>query len=452
MDPPFETPGKPDDDPSPPVAILHYTATPVVGGVETVIDEHVRLLAASGRRVRLIVGRGGEGRAIPACRMGTDPRDRFRTSGESQAIPGAAAGPDPGVLRRLHRSSANRTPASLAERRRPHDPQRADHALQPAAGGCPSPHAGSWNAASDFALDFYDASWIDPYYQPQLHPGLPWSLLRRYRSDLTYVVLTRQRQVEIAKMLRCPQNRLNIVPNGIRLRYWWNLSSEGERLLGQLGLLETDLVVLQPTRITRLKNLQATLYIAHALKELGVRFRLIVTGPPDPHDPDGLALFRELASLRSELGLQAEVIFLCEVDSPAQPTRSVPHAVVRDLYQVCDVVLLPSTSEGFGIPLLEAGIVGRGGVLRRYPAVSRDRPGPDLPLSPRRPSCTRRQTHPALGQPQSGLPTPPPRAPELLMAEHLPHPSPSPAAGAHRFPLTCTSRSCRQASPLRTAL
>lgn len=348
----------PDDDPSPLVAILHYTATPVVGGVETVIDEHVRLLAASGSRVRLIVGRGGRAGQSPLVEWVQIPEidsehpENLELSQALQQgqIPASFAAYTDRLQTALQRALQNVRVLVIHNVLTMHFNLPLVAALHRMLDLGMLPRTIAWT---------HDASWIDPYYQPQLHPGLPWSLLRRYRSDLTYVVLTRQRQVEIARMLRCPQNRLKIVPNGIRLRYWWNLSSEGEQLLDQLGLLETDLVVLQPTRITRLKNLAATLHIAHALKELGVRFRLIVTGPPDPHDPDGLALFGELASLRSKLGLQAEVIFLCEVGSPAQPTRSVPHTVVRDLYQVCDVVLLPSTSEGFGIPLLEAGIVGR---------------------------------------------------------------------------------------------
>ena len=40
------------------IAILHYSVPPVVGGVESVIAHHARLMAADGHSVRLIAARG----------------------------------------------------------------------------------------------------------------------------------------------------------------------------------------------------------------------------------------------------------------------------------------------------------------------------------------------------------------------------------------------------------
>ena len=40
------------------IAILHYSVPPVVGGVESVIAHHARLMSADGHAVRLIAARG----------------------------------------------------------------------------------------------------------------------------------------------------------------------------------------------------------------------------------------------------------------------------------------------------------------------------------------------------------------------------------------------------------
>ena len=40
------------------VAILHYSVPPIVGGVESVIAHHARLMSADGHTVRLIAARG----------------------------------------------------------------------------------------------------------------------------------------------------------------------------------------------------------------------------------------------------------------------------------------------------------------------------------------------------------------------------------------------------------
>ena len=40
------------------IAILHYSVPPIVGGVESVIAHHARLMSANGHAVRLIAARG----------------------------------------------------------------------------------------------------------------------------------------------------------------------------------------------------------------------------------------------------------------------------------------------------------------------------------------------------------------------------------------------------------
>ncbi|MDQ1322718.1 MAG: hypothetical protein QG587_51, partial [Chloroflexota bacterium] len=41
------------------IGLLHFTSPPVVGGVETVLGHHARLMADAGHAVRMITGRGG---------------------------------------------------------------------------------------------------------------------------------------------------------------------------------------------------------------------------------------------------------------------------------------------------------------------------------------------------------------------------------------------------------
>lgn len=345
-------------NPHPSVAILHYTAPPVVGGVEAVIAEHVRHLSEAAYPVRLIVGRGGE--AVPAS-----TRDlRLIPILDSEHADNMA------VAEELDRGVVSDRFTSLCA--------RIQAALMPALDGIDilivhnvlTMHFNlALTAALHRLLDAgslprmiawtHDASWNDPFQRPHLHPGYPWNLLRLDRKGVTYVVLTRERQVEIARLFRCPQRSLLIIPNGISLRFWWNLSDEGDRLITELGLLDTDLILLQPTRITQLKNLATSLRIARALKDQGRDFRFLVTGPPDPHDPAGETLLAQLHTLRDQLSLQQEAIFLCDLGPDPDRFRIVPFETIRDLYMASDVILLPSTSEGFGIPILEAGIAGR---------------------------------------------------------------------------------------------
>ncbi len=40
------------------IVLIHYAAPPIVGGVESVMGRHARLMADAGHRVRIIAGRG----------------------------------------------------------------------------------------------------------------------------------------------------------------------------------------------------------------------------------------------------------------------------------------------------------------------------------------------------------------------------------------------------------
>src|SRR5512147_1043957 len=52
------------------IAILHYSVPPIVGGVESVIAHHARLMSAAGHSVRLIAARGDAmGEQIPLVLM-----------------------------------------------------------------------------------------------------------------------------------------------------------------------------------------------------------------------------------------------------------------------------------------------------------------------------------------------------------------------------------------------
>jgi mannosylglucosylglycerate synthase len=81
--------------------------------------------------------------------------------------------------------------------------------------------------------------------------------------------------------------------------------------------------------------------------------QLVVTGPLGPHNPANVEYFERLCTQREKAGLQDAARFLAE-HNPGY----LPDAVISDFYSLADVVFLPSREEGFGIPILEAGIAG----------------------------------------------------------------------------------------------
>jgi glycosyltransferase involved in cell wall biosynthesis len=104
------------------------------------------------------------------------------------------------------------------------------------------------------------------------------------------------------------------------------------------------------------------------LKARGCRLRLVVTGPPDPHDAHSMAYFRSLQDLRRELDVEREVRFVFESGPDPDQPFLIDSQVVGDLFRVSDVMFMPSHYEGFGMPILEAGLAGVMVVCTEVPA------------------------------------------------------------------------------------
>ena len=123
------------------------------------------------------------------------------------------------------------------------------------------------------------------------------------------------------------------------------------------GLSESDVVILQSTRMIPRKGIEDTLELAHRLD--GDSIRVVVTHP----EPDeGLAYVQQLFALAEGLGVDFRV---CGVG----PGTGVD---LGDAYAAADLVAYPSRIEGFGNALLEAFYFKRPVLVNRYPVYRSD--------------------------------------------------------------------------------
>jgi len=342
------------------VGLLHYTAPPVVGGVEQVLGQHARLLAEAGHAVRVVAGRGGEPdpriefirvpradtrhpeivRLQAELAEGRVPPDFEAVVGEVRAeLASALVGVE--VLFVHNVGSLNRNLALTA-------------AVHEIAGGVGAPRLVLWH---------HDLAWALPAYRRGLHPGWPWDLLRRPWPGAAQVTISEARRAALAELMDIPLAGIRVVPNGIDLTALLGLAPATLRLVRAGGLLGFDPLILLPARITPRKNVELALRVVAALRAAGrPRAGLVVTGPVDPHEPAAAAYFAALLRLRRELDLKSAAIFLAELEEPALGV-----SLVHDLYRLADLLLLPSHDEGFGIPILEAA-------AHRMPIVCSDLP------------------------------------------------------------------------------
>ncbi len=121
----------------------------------------------------------------------------------------------------------------------------------------------------------------------------------------------------------------------------------------QLDLLNASPIMLLPVRITPRKNIELALHVLAMLRETYPWAALIITGPLGPHNPANVQYLQKLRSVRTLLSLDENVFFLAEL-----VPDYLPDEVVSDFYKLADALFLPSREEGFGIPVLEAGLAG----------------------------------------------------------------------------------------------
>ena len=332
------------------IALLHYSAPPVVGGVENVLGHHARLMMEAGHQVRIIAGRGGQVDArIPFVSVplldsrneqvltlksdldaGRVPKE-FGLLVERVASQLREAIADVDILVAHNVCSLNKNLALAA-------------ALQKLSGTYRQPHLILWH---------HDLAWTTPRYRHELHDGYPWDLLRTAWPGLTQVVVSELRQHELADLMGLPLEKITVVPNGVDAARFLKLEDQTLGFVKQLNLFEAAPLLLLPVRITPRKNIELALRALAVLREKNPRAKLIVTGPLGPHNPANVKYFERLTKLRAELGLIGLAHFLVELTD-----QYLPDAVIADFYRLADALFMPSREEGFGIPILEAGLAG----------------------------------------------------------------------------------------------
>jgi len=329
------------------VALLHYSAPPVVGGVESVLGHQARLMADAGHEVRIVAGRGEQ----------TDPRIPFiqvpLADSRHPEILAVKADLDAGRLP----SSFSRLAASLAA--------ELNEALEEtdiliAHNVCSlnknlALTAAVRNLSNIFQLILWhhDLAWTTPRYRHELHEGYPWDLLRQAWKGVKQVTVSEARQQELAELFQIPRDKIAVIPNGVDIATFHKLEAQTRDFVRQLDLLKASPLFLLPVRITPRKNIELALRVCGNLIHHFPDTKLVVTGPLGPHNPANVDYFEMLTSLRKELKLEHAIHFLAELTD-----QFIPDPVISDFYHLADALFMPSMEEGFGIPILEAGLAG----------------------------------------------------------------------------------------------
>jgi mannosylglucosylglycerate synthase len=330
------------------IALLHYTCSPVVGGVENVLAEHARLLAKAGHEVTVLAGRGGQ--FDERIRVRIFPRLNSRHAEVLRVKAALDLGKRTPAFDKLCEQIGENLLAELKgfdllvahNVASLHKNLPLTAALHKAYLTPGFPHLILWH---------HDLAWMAPRYRSELHDGYPWDLLCSRWEGVSHVTISDLRCRELSKLTGIPGSSIRVIPNGVDLNVFFKLEAQTIHLVDLLDLVSADPLLLLPVRITPRKNIELALQVLKELRKKYPRAALLVTGPEGPHNPANAAYKQKLLDLRDELGLHEAAYFLAET-SP----KFIPDAVISDLYRLADALLFPSFEEGFGIPILEAGI------------------------------------------------------------------------------------------------
>ena len=341
----------------PRVGIIHYSAPPVIGGVERVIVEHVRMLVQRGYPTAVITGRGD----LDALPLGAEFIKIADLDSQNPLILEINSfleqGEVPPEFYRTLKDLQERLAPLLAEFDKiiVHNVFTKHFNLPLTAALVKLVEQETIRGVIAWC---HDLTWTSPSSRSKVHPGYPWDLLRNYHPQIKYVAVSKHRQSELSGLFSCPEDRIEVIYNGVDPSEILGLSPDSYALLSRLGMLESNLNLLMPVRVTQAKNIEYALQVTAAIKENGTAPKLVLTGPPDPHDSSSMEYYQSLLELRRELGVENEMRFVYESGPISSQGYFIDSRTVGDLLRVSDIMFMPSHREGFGMPVLEAGLAG----------------------------------------------------------------------------------------------
>jgi len=333
------------------IALLHYSYPPIIGGVEFVIEGHARVLARYGHRVKVITGRGeGEEKNIKVTLIPemSPAHHKVRVINEE-----LEQGKASDKFYKLKEFLYQKIKKALQDTR-----VCMIHNVMTMHFNLPLTSAldeliRDLHKRVRFYVWCHDAALTNPLYRPGKPGEYPWNLLGKFNPKVEYIAISRPRKHELADLFGVSPDLFNLVPDGMDIKSFLDISDSIWRIAWDKGIFRDDLVMLFPSRILKRKNYELAMKITKEIKLLNMKCRLLITAPPDPHNPQSSNYYKDLHLLRQKMKLEEEVIFLD--DLKGEYGLRLGHSEIKSLYRISDLLLITSSHEGFGIPILEAG-------------------------------------------------------------------------------------------------
>ncbi len=321
------------------ISILHYSALPVIGGVELTVDIHARLLKENNFKVNVIAGDGKPDKLIPELKSsyykgmlreilkGKTP-DNFTSEVQKvkKKILKALKGTDILIVHNLFTMHFNLVAtAALIE---------ISKKIKTIG----------W---------VHDLSYVDPTYNLPPPDNSLLELISKPAPDVKWVATTNYRKNLISRFFKIKKDEITVIHNGIDP--YKILTPDIKKKAKKLKIFSYYPVAIFPSRLTRRKNFELAINI---MAEMEGNPLLLLSAPPDPHNSDFAKYKKELTSRAKEK--KVSLILFSE------------HCPIKDIetfYFLGDFLLITSKMEGFGLPAIEASLFRLPAAVSNIPAL-----------------------------------------------------------------------------------
>jgi glycosyltransferase involved in cell wall biosynthesis len=331
------------------IAILHYSCPPVVGGVEEIVRQQAALFHRYHQEVEVYAGAG----------------ERY-TQNYPVELNSMLSSRHPEILKLQKKLSKNFSRIEEISEvifryfvtRLKHNSILIAHNVLTMPFNLPLTLA-LHKLADRKVLKLISWNHDSPYFYGYYHPELDqdsWQILKNFNRNIHYVTISESRRKEF-NLLYEIRDGLIVMPNGVDPFSFFRLDEATVRLILENTLFETELIMFQPSRLHPRKNIELSIRVVKELHNLGIKIKLLLTGAFDPHHGKDIRYYHYLIELIESLKVTENIIMVAEYTFNSGEKITADHIIIRDLYHISDLLFLPSKQEGFGIPILEAGMI-----------------------------------------------------------------------------------------------
>jgi glycosyltransferase involved in cell wall biosynthesis len=210
------------------IALLHYSSPPIVGGVESVLAHHARLMTKAGHQVTILAGRGKTFDAnIPVRILPLLDSRHPQVLAIKAALDKGQYSP---TFEDLRDQIGQELLAALqgfnlliahnvASLHKNLPLTAAIHAVYKLPG------------FPELILWHHDLAWTTSRYRHEMHQGYPWDLLCTDWGGVTHVVISEMRRQELGNLYGIAPASIRLVPNGVDVKAFFKLEEQTIQLM-----------------------------------------------------------------------------------------------------------------------------------------------------------------------------------------------------------------------------